>query len=116
MNWKNLDPRTRTRLIAGSILLIGLGVALGVYLRADSAPDDMPWELTPDSKKYMRSLQMYGGTANVMMVELMDWFGGLWHGRTLAATIAVISIIVSCAYLWLATLWLPPTGGGDGID
>ena len=56
--------RTHPYAVAGAILLVGLGISVGTYIAADSGPDDIPWELTPQSKKYTRALKLYGGTMN----------------------------------------------------
>jgi hypothetical protein len=47
-----------------------------------------------DNKKYIHDLQVYGGTANVLAAEFREWFAGLWYGKNLAYTIAVLTILV----------------------
>jgi hypothetical protein len=89
--------------IAGAILLVGLGISVGIYLTAGLEPDDLPWEFTPQSKKYTHALKLYGGTTNALLVELNDWFSGLWHGKPLAFTVAAISLGVALVYLFFAT-------------
>jgi hypothetical protein len=102
-----MDKAERRRkypyVVAGAILLVGLGISVGIYVAADSAPDDLPWELTPQSKKYERALKLYGGTLNELTVELNEWFKGLWHGKPLAFTVAAISLGIALAYLFFAT-------------
>ena len=95
--------RTYPYVVAGAILLFGLGISVGIYVAADSGPDDLPWEFTPQSKKYARALKLYGGTMNELIVELNEWFKGLWHGKSLAFTVAVISLGIALAYLFFAT-------------
>jgi hypothetical protein len=95
--------RTYPYVVAGAIMLVGLGVSVGIYLTADSLSDDLPWELTPQSKKYARALKFYGGTMNALLVELNEWFKGLWHGKSLAFTVAAISLCIALAYLFFAT-------------
>lgn len=112
MKWKATDRRKRPYLIAMIILLIGLGVAIGIYLTADSVPEDRPWELTPDSRKYLRGLELYGGKLNVLLVQFGDWFDGLWHGKSLAFTVAVIALITSVGYLLLALRLSEEENGG----
>ena len=36
--------RTCPYVVAGAILLFGLGISVGIYVAADSGPDDIPWE------------------------------------------------------------------------
>jgi len=46
------------------------------------------------------------------MVELNEWFRGLWHGRSLAFTVAAISLSITLAYLYFATRG-PPVEPGE---
>ena len=32
---------------------------------------------------------------NVLATELMQWFDGLWHGRSLAFTVGIISAVLA---------------------
>jgi hypothetical protein len=102
-----LPARTRHHLVAALILLAGLAAATVIYLRAGSSPDEL-LEFSPDtSKTYLRDLQLYGGTANVLAVKLQTWFDGLWHGRSLAYTVGVLAAGVSAAYLFFAVVFAP---------
>lgn len=117
MNWKLPEPRRRPRLIASMILLVGFGSAIVIYLTAATGQDALLEFSADSSKKYLRDLQLYGGTENVLAVEFMGWFNGLWHGRSLAFTVAFISVVVCLGYLFFAVL-LPhyaseETPGGD---
>ncbi len=107
MRTRFADPRTRHYLIAAIILLAGLIAAVVISLRAGSAPETL-LELSPEtSKKFLRDLELYGGTANVLAVQFQTWFDGLWHGRSLAYTVAVISVVASLGYVFF-TVVLPP--------
>ncbi|HVN77099.1 MAG TPA: hypothetical protein VMT19_12335 [Thermoanaerobaculaceae bacterium] len=107
------DPHARHRLIAAAILVAGLVAAMVIYARAVTAPA-APLEFSPDtSKKYLRDLELYGGTANVLAVQFTEWFEGLWHGRNLAYTVAVLSALVSAGYFFF-TVVLPPYREPDG--
>ena len=59
-----------------------------------------------DSKKYLRDLELYGGKANVLMDQFRRWFMGLWHGKSLAYTIAGITIFISLGTFYVANHWL----------
>lgn len=112
MTWNLTERRNRPYLIAAVMLLIGWGTAIVIYLTAETVPDTL-LEFSPaSSKKYLRDLQLYGGTANVLAVELMDWFTGLWHGRSLAFTVAVIAVAVCLGYLFFA-VHVPDDAGED---
>lgn len=65
---------------------------------------------SPDnSKQYLRDLQLYGGTANVLAYELSSWFAGLWEGKRLAYTIIFITLLVAAGIFYVAAR-LPSSG------
>ncbi len=77
-----------------AILLAGFTVSLVIFLWA-GPPSDRPGDRPEDSKKYLRQIEEYGGTANVLASEAREWFQGLWHGRRLAITIACLSLLAA---------------------
>ncbi len=98
-----MTPR-RIRTITLSLLALGLGSALAIYVLA---PPEAPYDpLMSDpraEKKYRRELAVYGGAANVMASDFRDWFSGLWQGRSLAGTVAVITIAGTLIFRFIAT-------------
>ncbi len=86
------------RLIAGAILVIGFASAMGIYVASTSEVEGYQPE---ETKQYLRTLELYGGKANVMATELRQWFGSLWHGRRLAYTVGCASVLLAGAF-WLA--------------
>ncbi len=100
-----LNPRALLALLSGIILVIGIGSAAFVYRAAVQTPgsvlgyvegDGSVYPVMPeDSKQYMREMEMYGGKANVLADRLRRWFTGLWHGKSLAYTIASISVLLA---------------------
>jgi uncharacterized membrane protein YjjP (DUF1212 family) len=105
MNKKTTRLQTRLYVSSVIILAIGLCCALLIYLTAgdDSVNavsyvvvDGVAYPLAPGSSKlYVRELQRFGGKAAVLFDEFGRWFAGLWQGKTLAITVAWISIFVS---------------------
>lgn len=92
------DPKTtseqRIRRVTRILLAAGLGAALVAWIVARARPEN-PLGYDPlENKKYLHDLQVYGGTANVLAAEFREWFAGLWYGRNLAYTIAVLTILV----------------------
>jgi len=87
------------RVAAGAILVVGLAAAVWIYLNAPTpaAGAGNPLE---ESKQYVRTLELYGGKANVLAVELREWFDSLWHGTRLAYTVACSSVLLAGAF-WL---------------
>jgi len=74
------------------LLALGLGSALAIYVLAAPAATDPMRDDPLRQKRYNRELAMYGGKANVVSAELIDWFGGLWQGRALAGTVAALTL------------------------
>ena len=81
--------------------MAGLGGALGNYLAAASEPGDPLGR--EGSKQYLRGMELYGGKANVLAAELMQWFQSLWHGKRLAVTVACITVLVA-SVVWFVDL------------
>ena len=93
------------------ILVVGLALAIFIYVGAGPA-DDSSAERLEDSKRYLRQMELYGGTANVLASQIREWFDGLWHGRRLAFTVAGLSAgLAGAAYLALTPR--PAASGGD---
>ena len=94
--------RRRINQYTALLLILGLGCALVIYLQASQARVDPllgdPWA----TKKYSRELRMIGGKANVLAVEIEDWFAGLWQGESLAGTIALLTVGLTLAFRFLA--------------
>lgn len=85
------------------LLVLGLGGALAVFLCAPAEEPDDPLLSDPRAlRKYHRELAMYGGKANVLSAEFMDWFDSLWHGRRLAGTVAVLTLAGTWGFRALA--------------
>ena len=112
MKWKITDPQTCLNLISVMILLVGLGSAVLIYRIAENDSNSVlgyeegngsVYTVRPeDSKKYLRDLELYGGKANVLMDEFKRWFIGLWHGESLAFTVACITIFISFGVFYAA--------------
>jgi hypothetical protein len=112
MKWKITNLQTRLYLITAIILLVGLGSATLIYLTAENDSDSVVgyeavggyiYPIMPeDSKRYIHDLELYGGKANVLANDFMRWFVGLWHGKSLAFTIACITIFISFWFFYIA--------------
>jgi hypothetical protein len=91
-------PRIRRRAL--TLAVAGILISAAVYA---AAPADHMGNLgydPMDSKPYLRQLELYGGDANLLSVELQQWFTGLWHGRRLAWTLLILFQAASALY-WL---------------
>ncbi len=96
----NIDSRPaarRLKLLTTAILVVGFGTAIAVYFAARARPEN-PLGYEPlQTKQYLHDLELYGGKANVLAAEFRDWFVGLWYGKRLAFTIAVLTVVVAAS-------------------
>ncbi len=112
MKGKIPDFQTCLNLISALILLVGLGSAVWIYQTAENVPygalgyvneGGTLYPVMPeDSKQYQRGLELYGGTANVLVDEFRRWFVGLWQGKSLAFIIAGAAIMISFGFYYAA--------------
>jgi hypothetical protein len=112
MKWKAANLQTRLYLISAVILLVGLSSSLWIYLTAGNASKSVlgyeivggnAYLITPEnSKKYVHDLKLMGGNAAVFADEFNRWFIGLWHGESLAVTVACITIFISLGFFFAA--------------
>jgi hypothetical protein len=102
-----LDPRARrqarVRMAIRVILAAGFAAAVIAFVDARQRPEN-PLGYDPlQTKQYRHDLEVYGGRANVIAAEFRDWFEGLWYGRNLAYTIAVLTILLALAVRFFGT-------------
>jgi len=112
MKYKITDRKRCFKLISGIILLVGLGSAALIYQTAESNLSNvLGYEMsggtvypitTDNSKIYRHNLELYGGKAAVIADDFRLWFEGLWHGKSLAFTVAIITIFVSLVVFLVA--------------
>ena len=101
--------RSRKRVLI-AILAVGLTASVLLYVRAN-APGANPLGYDPeDTKQYLRQMEVYGGTANLLATELRLWLASLWHGERLAYTVAVLTLVAAWAY----SFFTRPLAGDDG--
>ncbi len=95
-------------LISASILVIGAVSSVLIYwAAANEESADSGYEIIGGfvypgggayNKKYMHDLQLYGGNAAMLADRFNRWFFGLWHGTTLAYTVAVIALLLAFGF------------------
>ena len=105
-----MPAEARVRFLTRAILFAGLVSAVVIYVANGGPRGASTYELER-SKSYLHDMEVYGGKANILAEEFRDWFDGLWHGRTLAFTVAVLSIFTALAYRFVAT---PPPAAVEG--
>ena len=99
---KSANSHTRYKLVTILMLLAGLGSALAIYLTAGN-PDEIGMvEEFEESKRFAHDLELYGGKANLIANKFSRWFEGLWHGQSLAYTVAVFTVVIAGGYFLVA--------------
>jgi hypothetical protein len=122
MKWTSVTPQTYLKLISAIILLVGLGSAVLIYQTSETdSSSALGYEIAggsvypimpENSKMYKHDLELYGGKAVVLADEFRRWFIGLWHGKSLAFTVAFISIFISFGFFFAAN-YMPPSLKSD---
>ena len=106
---KQIRATLRNKIYISAALTFVIGTALSVFVyqtAGDAANVDPLGNPLDESKAYRRALEMYGGKGNLLASEFTQWFGSLWHGRTLGITIACITVFI-CAVACLVAYHLP---------
>ncbi len=99
--------QARRRHVAAGVLVAGCAIGFILYLAAPAPQNDIA-DQTNQTKQYLREMETYGGKANVMASQIREWFDGLWQGKTLGITVAVLSALLAVV-VFLALIPLPTT-------
>jgi hypothetical protein len=120
----------KKRLYAACVLVLvaGLACAAWIYRTADDGPDlsgayqivvvdGVPRAIAPnESKAYVRELQRFGGKMALLLDDVGRWWSGLWHGKSLALTVACLTVLAAFTLYFIAVA-LPeesaPGGAGE---
>ena len=85
------------------LFLLGLGSAGLIFILAPPDQPDDPWRTDPlGQRRYARQMQVMGGKANLLSADFIDWFGERWHGRNLAGTVVVLTLLTTGGYRFVA--------------
>jgi hypothetical protein len=91
-----------------AILLVGLvGAALIYVFAADDGDTDRASEIV-SGRMYKHNLELMGGKFAIYADQFNQWFAGLWHGRPLAYTVAVLAVAIALVCFWVARLMSVP--------
>ncbi len=104
--------RERQTRVAAAIAAAGLVAACIIYITASVAPS-ASLERPEDSKQCLRQMEVYGGRANVLASQAREWFSELWHGKRLAGTVAVLSLLLAGLAFIVLTPLAEPSHGSD---
>ena len=102
------DRDARLKRLTRAILAGGFLAAAVIYVVAGPEPENSPGYDPMQNKMFLHDLELYGGKANVLAAEFRGWFVGLWQGRNLAFTVAVLTILSVLALRFFARLASDP--------
>lgn len=92
----------------GGILALGFAISLAIYfLSSDNMLD--PGRQVANGTMYQHDVRLIGGKAALYATQFNDWFAELWHGRQLACTIAVISVVVAALFFLIGVVVSEPS-------
>lgn len=90
------------------ILFTGLVAAEIVYFLADADEPSAAVVGMTHTKAYQHNMQLVGGKAAVLAGGVADWLASLWRGRTLAYTVAIITVTIAGACFLVGWLQAQP--------
>ena len=99
-----------------SVLVLGLAAATLIYIFAADDRDAEAAREIAGGRMYQHDLEVMGGKMMVYLAQFNDWFASLWHGTSLAATVAALSVAIALGLFWFAYLiaTAPPSDPPDG--
>ncbi len=111
---QGLTPAQVRLYVAGYVVLVA-GTLGSAWAYRAAVVDEMQDALAAqarNTKDYQGQMEYIGGKANVLGSELTSWVVGLFHGRHLAYTLAVLTLVAAslCFYVAFALPDLPPLG------
>ncbi|MEJ1972187.1 MAG: hypothetical protein WDM96_06865 [Lacunisphaera sp.] len=105
-----MEPKKINRL-SWLIIATGFAAALVIWLVAPP-PETDAWRDDPlNQKRNRRQLAMIGGQANQLQADFVDWFEGLWEGPMLGCTVAVLTVVATGGFRFVAVRMKPPEKG-----
>jgi hypothetical protein len=101
---QRLPLHARIRYTGMAILLVGLVSAALLYV---FAPDDRGSNAAAaieSGRVYEYNIERVGGMAAVYAARFNRWLAGLWHGRPLAYTVAILSVAIALLCFMVARM------------
>jgi hypothetical protein len=101
---QRLPVYVRIRYVGMAILFVGLLSAALVYVFAPEDTGSDAVAAIESGRVYEYNIERVGGMAAVYAARFNRWLAGLWHGRPLAYTIAVLSIAIALLCFMVARM------------
>jgi len=99
-----------------AILLVGLVGAALIYVFAVDDRGTDPADEIASGKMYEHNIELMGGKFAVYAARFNHWLAGLWHGKPLAYTVAVLAVAIALVCFWVARLMSVPLPGEPDQD
>ena len=99
--------------ISLALLLLGFTGAVLIYAFSPPPETDAFGDDPLNQKRTRRQLRVIGGQANALSADFIDWFGGLWEGENLAYTVAVLTVVATGGFRFVAVRMQPPAASGS---
>ena len=97
-------PRQRLYRAGLVILVVGLVSAALIYVRAPEDPNADAARAIASGRAYEYNIERIGGKAAVYTARFNQWLGARWHGKSLAGTVAVLSVVLALLCFLLARM------------
>jgi hypothetical protein len=104
----------KINLVSAVLLAVGWSAAIIIYLTTEPPKFDPLLGDPLTNKKFVHELRVWGGKGAVANAELTRDFQELWRGRNLAGTLAVVTIIITLGFRFVALR--PDIYRGEPID
>jgi hypothetical protein len=88
------------------LIATGLIAGAGVYIAASADPDSDAIA----QQREMQQVARLGGTATVQTVKFNLWLASLWHGQSLAYTLALLGLVLGGGFWYVGGLM------GEDVD
>ena len=95
------------------MLAAGFTAALAIWFLAPAPVDDALRDDPLNEKRYRRELRMIGGQANQLSADFIAWFGERWQGENLAYTVAVLTLVATGGFRFVAVRMEPKADHPD---
>lgn len=100
-------PRAlHVRVYRGGVAILGVGLVAAtlIYFVAPEDPSADAARQIASGRAYEYNIERIGGTAAVYTARFNHWLGSLWHGKSLAYTVAVLAVAVALLCFLLARM------------
>lgn len=94
MKTKELCLKIRLHIVSLLVLLLGMASSTAIYLTVEDIPENVFHDYE-HSKIFRHEMEAVGGKLNMLLSELCCEFARLWQGKTLAYSVATLTIVLS---------------------